>query len=128
MSNVPQNLHYTQTHEWARDEGDGIYTIGITDHAQELLGDIVFVELPQENRALQSGEECCVVESVKAAADVYSPLSGEVVAVNEALQSSPELINQDPYGNGWLYRMKLQAGQTVNNLMTAENYSQEIAS
>src|SRR3569832_1911439 len=105
MSNIPVDLKYTQSHEWVRRESDGTVTVGITDHAQDLLGDMVFVELPEVGRTVKAGQECAVVESVKAASDVYSPVAGEVVAINEGLSDSPEIVNKDPYGEGWMMRI-----------------------
>lgn len=125
MSNIPTELRYTSSHEWVRDEGDGTLTIGITDHAQSELGDLVFVELPEADRELQAGEACAVVESVKAASDVYAPISGRVVSVNEQLADAPELINQDPYGEGWLFRVEGDAAAAAD-LMDAESYGTEI--
>ena len=106
MSNVPADLRYLKSHEWARLEADGTITIGISDHAQQALGDLVFAEVPDAGRRVVAGEACAVVESVKAASDVYSPVSGEVVAANADLGGTPELINQDPYGAGWLMRIR----------------------
>lgn len=106
MSNIPDDLKYTKTHEWLRFNDDGTVTVGVTDHAQEQLGDMVFIEIPEVGRTLAAAEECAVVESVKAASDVYSPAAGEIVEVNEALADSPQLINQDPYGEGWLFRLR----------------------
>jgi len=123
MSNVPAELKYSSSHEWIRAEEDGTVTVGITDHAQELLGDMVFVELPEHGRELAQGEECAVVESVKAASDVYSPVGGQVVAANESLGDRPELINEDPYGEGWLFRVNPADGGDVDGLMDAEAYS-----
>ena len=122
MSNVPQDLKYTKTHEWVRVEPDGTVTVGITDHAQDLLGDMVFVELPEVGRALNAGQECAVVESVKAASDVYAPVSGEVVAVNESLGSTPEQVNREPYGDGWLMRVRPDNASDVDALLDAESY------
>lgn len=122
MSKLPEDLKYRSSHEWVRDEGDGTVTVGITDHAQELLGDLVFVELPEVGKQVAAGRECGVVESVKAASDIYSPLSGEVVAVNEALSGSPEVINQDPYGEGWIFRLRLSDAAELNTLMDAAAY------
>ena len=102
---IPADLKYTKSHEWVRQEADGTLTVGITDHAQELLGDMVFVENPVVGRSLAVGEECAVVESVKAASDVYAPVSGEVVAINEDLEASPDLLNKDPYG-AWMFKLK----------------------
>ena len=106
MSNVPADLRFMKSHEWARLEDDGTVTVGISDHAQQALGDLVFAEVPDAGRRVVAGEACAVVESVKAASDVYSPVSGEVVAANTDLGGTPELINQDPYGAGWLMRIR----------------------
>ncbi|MEE9357187.1 glycine cleavage system protein GcvH [Candidatus Vondammii sp. HM_W22] len=122
MSNVPSDLKYTKSHEWIRDEGDGTVTVGITEHAQELLGDLVFVELPEVGASVDAGNECAVVESVKAASDVYSPVTGEVVATNEALADAPETINQDAFGNGWLYKVKLDDVAQLSDLLDADGY------
>lgn len=122
MSVIPENLKYTKTHEWARLEGDGTVTVGITDHAQSQLGDLVFVELPEVGTTVAAGRECAVVESVKAAADVYSPLNGKVLAVNEALTDSPELINEEPYGKGWLFR--LSTTDSLDGLLDAAAYAE----
>ncbi|OOZ40591.1 glycine cleavage system protein GcvH [Solemya elarraichensis gill symbiont] len=123
MSNVPADLKYTNSHEWVRDEGDGIVTIGITDHAQELLGDLVFVELPEVGANAETGSEIAVVESVKAASDVYSPLNGEVVEVNEALADAPEQVNDSAYEDGWLFKLKLADTGALDALMNAEAYT-----
>jgi len=104
MSKLPEDLKYTKSHEWVRTLPDGTLEIGITDHAQHALGDLVFVEVPEAGRSVQAGEACAVVESVKAASDVYSPIAGEVTEVNAALANTPELINQDPFGAGWIAR------------------------
>ena len=122
MSTIPAELKYSKSHEWVRRESDGSVTVGITDHAQDLLGDMVFVELPEPGRVLKAGQECAVVESVKAASDVYSPISGEVVAVNEAISDSPELVNKEPYGEGWMMRIKPAAAAEVDALMDADAY------
>jgi glycine cleavage system H protein len=127
MSNAPSDLKYTKSHEWIRVEGDGTVTVGITDHAQELLGDMVFVELPETGASFSSGEECAVVESVKAASDVYSPLSGEITAVNEALADTPETINQDPFGDGWIFKLKLGDESELGNLLDADGYDAQVA-
>ena len=121
--NNPANLKYAASHEWAKQEADGSVTIGITDHAQEALGDIVFLELPAIGRAVKAGEECAVVESVKAASDVYSPVGGTVTAVNESLVKAPEQINQDPYGAGWLWRMQPDAPPAGADLLDASTYA-----
>ena len=120
MSN-PTSLKYTASHEWVKAEADGTVSVGITDHAQELLGDMVFVETPAVGRKLKAGEECAVVESVKAAADVYAPIAGEVVAVNSELDSAPEKINSDPYG-AWMFRLKPASAADLNALMDADAY------
>lgn len=127
MSNTPTDLRYTKSHEWVRDEGDGSATIGITDHAQEMLGDLVFVDLPDVGDAVEAGAECAVVESVKAASDIYSPLSGEVVAVNEALDDAPETINEDAFGEGWIYRLKLSDAAELDGLLDAAGYDVVVA-
>jgi glycine cleavage system H protein len=122
--NIPNNRKYTASHEWVQTEADGTVTIGITDFAQEALGDLVFVELPEVGRTLAAGESCAVVESVKAASDVYAPVAGEVIAVNEALRDAPEQINGDAFA-AWMWKMK-PAADTAS-LMTAEAYAQNIA-
>jgi len=124
MSNIPAELHYTQSHEWIRDDGDGSVTIGITDHAQEALGDLVFVELPEVGNTFDAGEDAAVVESVKAASDVYSPLSGEVIEANEALADAPETINEHPYEDGWIYKLRLSDPEELKGLMDADAYAE----
>ncbi|BCT66620.1 MULTISPECIES: glycine cleavage system protein GcvH [Nitrosospira] len=119
--NTQNNLKYTKSHEWVRLEDDGTVTIGITQHAQELLGDMVFVETPNVGRKLKRGEECAVVESVKAAADVYAPIAGEVTAVNPELESAPEKINQDAY-SAWLFKLKPENTGDLNNLLDYAAY------
>ncbi|MFZ5503453.1 MAG: glycine cleavage system protein GcvH [Pseudomonadota bacterium] len=126
MSN-PSNLKYTASHEWVKTEADGTITVGITQHAQELLGDMVFVEAPTVGRKLNAQEECVVVESVKAAADVYAPVSGEVVATNDALDSAPEMINSDPYG-AWIFKMKPDNAADIAALMDASAYQAHVDS
>ena len=121
MSNIPADLKYAATHEWARVNDDGTVTVGITDHAQGQLGDLVFVETPQLGRRVAAAEACAVVESVKAASDIYSPVAGEVVEVNETLADTPELINRDPYGEGWIFR--LRPSQSLDELLDADAYS-----
>jgi glycine cleavage system H protein len=121
MSQIPADLSYTKSHEWVRKRPDGSVEIGITDHAQQSLGDLVFVEVPEAGRQLAAGDACAVVESVKAASDVYSPLAGEVVAGNPALAAQPELINRDPYGEGWIFRLK-PAGGAAAELLDAKAY------
>jgi len=122
MSNVPGELKYTKSHEWVRVEGDGTAVIGITDHAQAALGDLVFVETPEVGATLAAGDACAVVESVKAASDVYSPLSGEVTEANAGLADAPEAVNQDPYGEGWIMRLKLDDPSAVDGMMSAADY------
>ena len=122
MSNVPQELKYTRSHEWVLAGDDGQVTVGITDHAQELLGDMVFVELPEIDHDLSAGDECSVVESVKAASDIYAPLAGTIVAVNESLADAPELINEDPYGDGWMFRMQISDDSQLDDLLDAAAY------
>ncbi|MEP7247255.1 MAG: glycine cleavage system protein GcvH [Gammaproteobacteria bacterium] len=122
MNNVPADLKYTRTHEWVRDLKDGTVEIGITDHAQHALGDLVFVEVPETGRLLGAGEPCAVVESVKAASDVYSPLAGEVTAGNPELAATPELINQDAFGAGWLMRVKPANAAVIGELMSPSEY------
>ncbi|AKH21284.1 glycine cleavage system protein GcvH [Sedimenticola thiotaurini] len=124
MSNVPNDLKYAKSHEWVRDEEDGTVFVGITEHAQEMLGDLVFVELPELGATLEAGSECAVVESVKAASDVYSPVSGEVIAINEALADAPETVNQDAFGDGWLFQVKLSAPAELDELLDAEAYTE----
>ena len=128
MSNVPQELSYTKTHEWVRREEDGTVTMGITDHAQELLGDLVYVELPEAGRSVEAEKELAVVESVKAAADVFSPVTGEVTAVNETLSDNPELINKDPYGEGWIARLRPGEPEAVTPQLDAAAYTEFAAS
>ena len=127
MSNVPQELRYTKNHEWVLKNDDGNLTVGITEHAQHLLGDLVFVELPESGNTFSEGEDCAVVESVKAASDVYCPLDGEIIEQNEALADTPELINQDPYGDGWIFKLKPNDAGAYDDLMDADAYSEEIA-
>ena len=127
MSNVPADLRYLKTHEWARLEDDGTVTVGISDHAQQALGDLVFVEVPEDGRQLIAGEACAVVESVKAASDVYSPLNGEVVAGNAELGGQPELINQDPYGAGWIMRVRPTDKAQFSAMLDASSYEAALA-
>jgi glycine cleavage system H protein len=122
MSNLPTDLKYAASHEWVKSNDDGTVTIGITDHAQELLGDLVFVELPEEGAELTAGEQCAVVESVKAASDVYAPISGEVVAINADLEGEPELVNTAPFEGGWMFRVKLSSPEQLDDLMDADAY------
>lgn len=122
MSEVRPELRYTRDHEWLRPEGDGTVVVGITDHAQHQLGELVYVELPDGTPGYQAGDAMAVVESTKAASDVYAPVAGTVVAVNEALASSPELVNSDPYGDGWLLRLKPADAASLDSLMDAAAY------
>ena len=124
MSNLPQGLSYVSSHEWIRNEGDGTVTIGVTDFAQEQLGDVVFVELPDVGAELVSEDECGVIESVKAASDLFAPVSGEVIAVNERLDDDPELVNTDPYGDAWLLQIRLSHPEELEHLLDAEAYSE----
>lgn len=120
---IPKDLKYIASHEWVRDHGDGSVTIGITDHAQDALGDVVFIELPAVGSTLATDEGFGVVESVKAASDLYAPVAGEVMAVNEALESSPELINASPYEDGWMIRLKLNDPGELDQLLDATAYT-----
>ncbi|MCL4149028.1 UNVERIFIED_CONTAM: hypothetical protein GTU68_019694 [Idotea baltica] len=122
MSTTPSNLKYAATHEWARDEGDGTVTVGISDHAQESLGDVVYVEQPEVGSSVTGGEEAGVVESVKAASDIYSPVSGEVIAVNELLEDEPETINSSPYDDGWFFKVKISDPSELEGLYDAAAY------
>ncbi|QDP02134.1 MULTISPECIES: glycine cleavage system protein GcvH [Thalassotalea] len=122
MSNIPSELKYASSHEWVRNEGDGTVTVGITEHAQELLGDMVFVELPEVGDQVSTGDDVAVAESVKAASDIYAPVSGEVVEVNEDLEDSPELVNSDAFGDGWMFRVKLDDASELDALLDAEGY------
>lgn len=126
MSSIPKTLKYSKTHEWIRKD-DEVITVGITDHAQYMLGDLVYVELPEIETSLESGQECAVVESVKAAADIYCPVSGEVIEINEALLENPQLVNEDPYGKGWLFRVRPFEAE-FNGLLSATEYSKQVAS
>jgi glycine cleavage system H protein len=128
MSSIPSDLKYLDSHEWARLESDGTVTIGISDHAQGALGDLVFVEVPEVGKALKKGNAAAVVESVKAASDVYSPVSGEVVAANETLGNAPELVNQDPYGQGWLFKIKPSNQDELSQLLDSKAYEKVVES
>ncbi len=127
MSSVPADLRFMKSHEWARLEDDGTITIGISDHAQQALGDLVFAEVPEQGRRVAAGEACAVVESVKAASDVYSPVGGEIVASNADLGGQPELINQDPYGAGWLMRIRPDDKSQFAALLDAAAYEAALA-
>jgi glycine cleavage system H protein len=126
MNNVPKTLRYSRTHEWVRKDDD-VFTVGLTDHAQCMLGDLVYLELPEIESNFEIGQECGVAESVKAAADIYCPISGEIVEINEALLENPQLINQDPYGKGWLFRIRPFEDDTIK-LLTADQYSKQVSS
>ncbi|EPL9571454.1 glycine cleavage system protein GcvH [Providencia rettgeri] len=126
MSNTPKELMYTREHEWLRDEGNGEYTVGITEHAQETLGDMVFVDLPEVGNVVSAGDDVAVVESVKAASDIYAPLSGEIVAVNSELSDSPELVNEQPYQEGWIFRIKASDTAELADLIDAAGYNSMI--
>ncbi|MFH8135533.1 glycine cleavage system protein GcvH [Pantoea osteomyelitidis] len=126
MSNVPNELKYRESHEWVRKEDDGTWTVGITEHAQELLGDMVFVDLPDVGATFSAGDDCAVAESVKAASDIYAPISGEVVAVNEELADAPELVNSEPYAAGWLFKIKASDESELDSLLDADAYKGSI--
>lgn len=123
MSSTPSELKYASSHEWARLEEDGTVTVGITDHAQEALGDVVFVETPDVGANMAAGDEAGVVESVKAASDIYAPIGGEVIAVNEVLEEEPETVNSDPYHEGWFYKLKPSDTVELESMMSAEDYT-----
>jgi len=123
--NIPKNLKYAKTHEWVRVEGE-LAVVGITDHAQNELTDVVYVETPAASARVEAGKECAVVESVKAASDIYAPVSGDVVAVNEELSSAPELLNQDPYGKGWMFKVKMSDPSELNELLSPDDYAHHI--
>ncbi|WP_077531576.1 glycine cleavage system protein GcvH [Vreelandella utahensis] len=127
MTATPEELLYTPSHEWIRDNGDGTVTMGITDHAQDQLGDVVFVELPEADQSFAKGDELAVVESVKSASDIYSPISGTVESVNEALEDAPETVNEHCYGDGWMVRIKLDNPDELSELLTAERYQELVA-
>ena len=125
MSNIPGELKYLSSHEWARLEEDGTtVTVGITDHAQDLLGDVVFVELPEVGAEIAAGEEAGVVESVKAASDIFSPVSGEVIAINEDLEDAPEMVNNEPYDDGWFFKLKISDAEELNALLDSDAYAE----
>ncbi len=127
MSDVPAELYYAKSHEWVRKNDDGTLTVGISDHAQELLGDLVFVDVPDVGSCFDQAEDCAVVESVKAASDIYCPVAGEVIEVNEALADSPEIINSDPYVDGWIFNLKPTDLDELDELLSAEDYAAYIA-
>jgi glycine cleavage system H protein len=126
MSNVPTELKYTASHEWVRAEGEGVYSVGITEHAQELLGDMVFIDLPEVGTSFDAGDDCAVAESVKAASDIYAPISGEIVAINDELEGAPELVNSAPYSEGWLFRIKATDEAQIAGLLDAAAYESSI--
>ena len=128
MSDIPAELLYRESHEWVRYDDDGTATVGISDHAQAQLGDMVFIELPEPGMSFEQGDACAVVESVKAASDVYAPLTGEVIENNSALEDSPELVNSDPYGDGWLFRMQLSNPSERDGLLDPEAYAEQAES
>lgn len=126
MSNVPTELKYTASHEWVRAEGEGVYSVGITEHAQELLGDMVFIDLPEVGTSFDAGDDCAVAESVKAASDIYAPISGEIVAINDELEGAPELVNSAPYSEGWLFRIKASDEAQIAGLLDGAAYESSI--
>lgn len=126
MSNIPPALKYASTHEWVRVEDDGTVTVGITDHAQALLGDVVYLELPEVGSEINASDEIGVIESVKAASDIYSPVSGTVMAINEKLIDAPLLVNSDPYGEGWLYTLNMTDEDELDELLDAKGYSEQV--
>ncbi|HUS23749.1 MAG TPA: glycine cleavage system protein GcvH [Candidatus Binatia bacterium] len=127
MSNIPKDLRYAKSHEWAKSQPDGTVLVGITDHAQSALGDLVFVEVPKPGRKVSAGEACAVVESVKAASDVYAPIAGEVVESNPKLADAPEMLNSDPYGAGWMFRIKPTSAGDAGKLLDADSYQKVVA-
>ncbi|WP_114325722.1 glycine cleavage system protein GcvH [Candidatus Colwellia aromaticivorans] len=126
MSNIPSELKYATSHEWIRNEGNGIVTVGITEHAQDLLGDMVFVELPDVGDNVTTGDDICVAESVKAASDIYAPVTGEVIEINEELEDAPELVNSDAFGGGWLFKIKMEDAGELESLLDAQGYANSI--
>lgn len=128
MSDIRPELRYAASHEWVRLEDDGTAYVGISDHAQDAMGDLVYVELPEIGQQLEAGDDAGVVESVKAASDIYAPVAGEVVAINEALEDTPELVNQDPYGDGWLFRIRVSDKDDLDELLSAGEYQEQLDS
>jgi glycine cleavage system H protein len=126
MSNIPSELKYATSHEWVRNEGNGVVTVGISEHAQGLLGDMVFVELPDVDDEISVGDDVAVAESVKAASDIYAPVSGKVIAINEELEDSPETVNSDAFGAGWLFKVQLADEAELDALLDAEGYANSI--
>jgi glycine cleavage system H protein len=127
MSNIPTNLKYTKTHEWVLVNSDGTATVGITDYAQDLLGDIVFIQPPEAGASVKAAQDCAVVESVKAASDIYAPVSGQVTAGNDALSSAPEIVNKDPYGAGWIFKMSIANKSELDQLLSPQQYADHVA-
>lgn len=125
MSNIPAELKYVESHEWLRKEEDGTITVGITDYAQEALGDVVFIELPEVDTDVEAGDDIAVVESVKAASDVYAPIDGKIIAINEELIDAPEKANEDPYGDAWFFRMEPTDPDVLDTLLSAEDYAEK---
>jgi len=128
MSDIRSDLLYRESHEWIRDGGDGTVVIGVSDHAQEALGDMVYIELPEPGMSYEQGEACAVVESVKAASDIYAPVSGEVIEANGQLEDTPELVNTDPYGEGWLFKVQLSNASELDGLLKADAYAEQAES
>lgn len=128
MKEIPGDLKFLKSHEWARMEDDGTVTVGISEHAQAQLGDLVYVELPSIGDSVEAGNSCAVVESVKAASDVYSPVSGKIIKVNEALSDKPETINEDAFGDGWIFRVKPSNPSEMDELLTPDDYAEQIES
>ncbi|MDH3420047.1 MAG: glycine cleavage system protein GcvH [Gammaproteobacteria bacterium] len=127
MSEIPSNLKYTKDHEWLREQDDGSWAVGITDHAQTALGDLVFVELPDNETVVVAGDACAVVESVKAASDVYCPVTGEISSINGELADAPELVNADPYGQGWLFAIRPESPAELEELLSSDDYERLLA-
>jgi glycine cleavage system H protein len=128
MSNIPQNLKYTKTHEWVLVNADGTATVGITDYAQDLLGDIVFIQAPDVGSTMKAGQDCAVVESVKAASDIYAPIAGKVTASNDALATEPEIVNKEPFGTGWIFQLSIADKGDLDKLLTPKQYADHVAS
>lgn len=126
MSDIPSNLRYAKTHEWIRLEDDGTAYVGITDHAQDAMGDLVYVQLPESGSPVSAGDEVGVVESVKAASDIYSPVDGEVIEVNALLEDAPETVNEDPYGRGWIFRLRVNDKAQLDELLSADEYQDQV--
>ena len=127
MSETPNDVVYAPSHEWAREIGDGVVEVGISDFAQQALGDVVYIELPEIGQEVDAGDECCAIESVKAASDIYAPIGGKIVAVNEDLDGEPELLNESPFGGGWMFRIKATDLDELKNLLSAEVYAAQNA-